>query len=149
MKRILLSTLVAVLPAAVMAADADNVVEARQGYFSLVALDFGPLAAIAKGAAPYDAAVAKAHAANLVTLSKYDPSGLYAPGTSSSDVKDSRAKAEIWKDPEGFKAKGTAFFEAVAALEPAAGAGQKELAAAVGKLGAACKDCHDTYRAKD
>ena len=37
----------------------------------------------------------------------------------------------------------------VAALEPAAGAGQKELAAAVGKVGATCKSCHDDYRAKD
>ena len=67
MKRVLLSTLVASLPAVAMAADAEKVVEARQGYFSLVALEFGPLAAMAKGEMPYDAAAATAHAAATQT----------------------------------------------------------------------------------
>ena len=149
MKRVLLSTLVAALPVVAMAADAEHVVEARKGYFSLVALEFGPLAGMAKGELPYDAAAAKAHAADLVALTKYDPSDLYAPGTSADDVKGTRAKAAIWTDTEAYKAKGTAFFEAIAALEPAAGAGQKELAAAVGKVGGTCKSCHDDFRLKD
>lgn len=59
MRRVLLATLMAALPAAAMAADAEHVVEARKGYFSLVALEFGPLAAMAKGEMPYDAAAAK------------------------------------------------------------------------------------------
>ncbi|MGC9445689.1 c-type cytochrome [Cereibacter johrii] len=148
MRRVLLATLMAAIPAAAMAADAEHVVEARKGYFSLVALEFGPLAAMAKGEMPYDAAAAKAHASDLVTLTKYDPSDLYVPGTSADDVKGTAAKAAIWQDADGFQAKGMAFFEAVAALEPAAGAGQKELAAAVGKVGGTCKSCHDDFRVK-
>ncbi|SNX73839.1 cytochrome c556 [Cereibacter ovatus] len=149
MKRVLLSTLVASLPAVAMAADAEKVVEARQGYFSLVALEFGPLAAMAKGEMPYDAAAATAHAADLVALTKYNPGDLYAAGTAEGEAKGSHAKAAIWTDMSAYQAKGVAFFEAIAALEPAAGAGQKELAAAVGKVGATCKSCHDDFRAKD
>ncbi|MGP3697563.1 c-type cytochrome [Rhodobacter sp. NSM] len=148
MRRVLLSALVAALPAVAMAADAEHVVEARKGFFSLLAIEFGPLAAMAKGEMPYDADAAKAHAADLVALTKYNPSDLYAPGTSADDVKGTAAKAEIWKDMDAYQSKGMAFFEAVAALEPAAGAGQKELAAAVGKVGGTCKSCHDDYRMK-
>ncbi|ULB10501.1 cytochrome c [Cereibacter azotoformans] len=149
MRRVLLSTLVAALPAVAMAADAERVVEARKGFFSLVALEFGPLAAMAKGEMPYDADAAKAHAADLVALTKYNPSDLYAPGTSADDVKGTGAKAAIWQDMDAYQKKGMAFFEAVAALEPVAGNGQKELGAAVNKVGATCKSCHDDFRAKN
>ena len=149
MKRVILTALVATFPAIAIAADPEDVVEARKGYFELLALEFGPLAAMAKGEVAYDAGVAKAHAADLVTLSKYDPTDLYAPGTAAGEVRGSEAKPEIWTNNEAFKAKGMALYEAIAALEPAAGAGQKELGAAVQKVGAACKGCHDDFREKD
>ncbi|MEH6775831.1 MAG: cytochrome c [Cereibacter changlensis] len=149
MRRLLLSTLLVALPT-VSLADPEQVAEARRGYFALVGLEFGPLAAMAKGELPYDAEAAQAHAADLVTLTRYNPGDLLTPGTSATELPGkTRAAAQIWQDMPGYQAKGAAFLEAVAALNEAAGAGQAALAPAVGKVGGTCKGCHEDYRLKD
>lgn len=143
--------IVAALSAASAAADlGDDVVQARRGYFKMLGLEIGPLGAMAKGEIAYDAAVAQGHADDLATLAAYGVGDLFLDGTSQDDrVGDTRALPAIWADPADFAAKAQGFAEAAAALRAAAGQGRAALGPAVGAVGAACKACHDSYRAKD
>lgn len=141
---------VLIAPALAQAAEPADIAAARIGYFSLVNLEMGGLAAMAKGEAPYDADRAKALAGDLGTLSEYLHDDLLAPGTSNADLAGkTRALPAIWEQTDDYRAKGMAFREAVVGLNEVAGQGQEALAAAVGKVGGTCKACHDSYRAKD
>lgn len=150
MRCFLFSSLLVALPLAAAAGPADEVVEARRGYFALIGTEFGPLAAMAKGEAPYDFASAKAHAADLAALASYSQDDLLMPGTSRSDVPGkTRAEPAMFEDAAGYQAKSLAFLEAVTALNEVADKGAEALAPAVGKLGGTCKGCHEDYRSMD
>ena len=58
-----------------------------------------PMALMVKGAQPYDPALFAKNAAMLDQMARILPES-YQPG---SDVGDTRAKPEIWKEPEKFK----------------------------------------------
>lgn len=150
MRKTLVSALLLTLPLGAYAADPEEVVEARQGYYSLLGLEMHSLVAMAKGEIDYDAEKAKGHAADMLTLTKYDASGLYAPGTSKADMPGkTRALPAMWEDMAGVQEKGKAFVAAVNDLNEAAGQGRGQLAKAVQDLGSTCKGCHDEYRAED
>lgn len=56
----------------------------------------------------------------------------------------------IWTDPSGFAAKAHALAVAAHAFDAAAKSGDMGAVGTAGHdLGAACKGCHDTYRAKE
>jgi cytochrome c556 len=81
-------------------------------------------------------------------FAKYAPlvKGWYPPGTSRAAGK-TRAKDEIWKKPDDFRAKAVAFEGAAAKLDAAAKGGDlAAIRAAHGDLGKTCKACHDPYR---
>ena len=60
------------------------------------------------------------------------------------------AKAEIWAKPQDFAAKAAEFKLQSAAFYDTAKKGDLEaIKAAAPKLGAACKGCHDAYRARE
>lgn len=85
------------------------------------------------------------------TFARYAPQvkGWYPPGT-GPDVGKTRAKAEIWKKPDDFRAKALAFEKSVAAFGAAArGNDVAAIRAAAGDLGKNCKTCHDPYRAPE
>lgn len=151
MRKIILTALVAALPAgAAIAQSAEDVAKARQGFYKLLGLEMGQLAAMAKGEIDYDADKAMGHAADMLALTKYNPADLFAPGTSNADLPGvTRALPAIWEDFEAFRGKGAAYVAAVTELNAAAGNGRAELGQAVGKLGGTCKACHDDFRAAD
>lgn len=151
MRKLLLATVAAALPAtAVFAQSPGDLVEARQGFFALMGLNVGPLAAMAKGEAEYDADMAMMYAENLAALSAYNPTNLFAPGTSNADMPgETRALPAIWENPEDLGAKYAAFVDATAELVAVAADGRAALGPALGKVGASCSACHDDYRAKD
>ncbi|MCJ1900922.1 MULTISPECIES: cytochrome c [Paracoccus] len=150
MHKIFLAAAVLALPAMAQASEPGDIAAARIGYFSLVNLEMGGLAAMAQGKAPYDAERARALAGDLKLLSEYLHDDLLMPGTSNADLAGkTRALPAIWEQTEDYRAKGMAFREAVATLHGVAGEGQEALAPAVGQVGATCKACHDSYRAKD
>lgn len=150
MRKLILTALIAALPAGAALAGPEDVAKARQGFYKLMGLEMGQLAGMAKGDIEYDADKALGHAADILALTKYNPGDLYAPGTSKADLPGmTRALPAIWEDFEGFRGKGAAFVAAVAELNEAAGNGRAALAPAVGKLGGTCKACHDDYRAAD
>ncbi len=65
-----------------------------------------------------------------------------------SDKGETRAKAEIWKDKAKFNAAIAALAANSMAAVNAAGEGKEAFGAAFMKVGASCKECHSTFRAK-
>jgi cytochrome c556 len=140
----------AALPATAQDDPLAHAIEARQGYFTLLGTEIGPLAQMAKGEMEYDAERASAHAANLAALAGYDPARLFPEGSSKFEREgDTRALATIWDDMDGFMAAMQDFVEAANALPEVAGQGRAELAGGVGRVGDTCGACHDDYRAED
>jgi len=120
----------------------DVLVKQRQAVMTLQGKYFGPLAAMASGKAPYDAAVAVRNAAFLDALIKMPWDG-FQPST--KDEK-SRALPAVFDDAAKFKEAQeraqTAMSHLVAAKDEAA------FKAAVGEVNKSCGGCHESFRAK-
>ena len=100
------------------------------------------LAAIAKKEAPFDAGVVKRNAGTIAEALKKS-ADLFPEGSDKGDV-ETWAKPEIWSDRADFEKKlETAEAEAVALQSVTV---ESAFPPALGKLGDACKACHQTYR---
>ncbi len=126
-------------------AAADDVIKARQNWMKERAKALGPMVAIMKGEAPYDAAVVKASldAVNAPGEAVKDI-GLFPPDSAKGETVETFAKPEIWSDPEGFKAAGEAMGKAFSDL--AATTDEAGFRAAFPAVGAACGGCHEKFR---
>ena len=135
------------MPTMIFAQDAEDAIEARQGYMELISIEMGKLAGMAKGEIDYDEAAASAAAANLVALTEYNAAPLFAvEGTSSDDTGDSSLLPAAFEDSADFGTKMAALKEAAAGSPEAVMGGQENVGPVVQKLGGACKACHDDYR---
>lgn len=123
-------------------------VEARHGYYTMLGLNMAVLAGMAKGDTAYDETAASRAAANIEALTRYDLPGLFVPGSAQGEADDSAARPEIWTDMDGFQSRFQGLVEAASGASEAVKGGQANVGPVVGKLGAACKACHDDYRAK-
>lgn len=122
-------------------------VEYRQGLYTVIAGNFGPLGAIAADKAPFDAAEVKLRAGRVAYLA---PILKEAFPADSSGVGHTAAKPEIWTDKAGFDKALQAFIDSSAALAAAAnGSDVGKIKAAIGETGKTCKACHDKFKAKD
>lgn len=147
-------TLTAVLAASVVATaslaashqgkSSNGAVNARHAQMQMVGYNIGLLGAVAKGEMEYSAEMVDSAAKNLQALARMDKASLWVAGTEQGAVDGSRAKAEIWSDPEGFAATFAKMDEAATALIGAADAGA--VGAGLGALGGSCKACHEKYR---
>lgn len=101
-----------------------------------------------KAGAP-DVARIRQDATVLASAAEQLPS--WFPAGSGADVHTrSRAKSEIWTDPQGFSRAHQGFQEQARSFQQLAEAGDVEaLRGAVGALGKSCGNCHDTYRAPE
>lgn len=119
----------------------------RQSYFTLVAMNFGPLAAMAKGDMPFNAAMAQGFATDLAAVNQLNLKRAFGPG---SDKGTTRAKPEIWSNMADFESKLADMQRETALLKDvAAGGDAKAIAMQTGAVGKTCKACHDEYKAKD
>ena len=114
----------------------------RQATFSLLAANFGDLAARVQGKKPFDAAIVASRVNNVSALAQMPWEAFAVAG---SDQGNSEALPAVWQKAEQFDAARAQFLKAVAQLQ-AAGGDQKALAAAVGAVGKSCKACHDAFR---
>jgi cytochrome c556 len=98
-----------------------------------------------KGGSP-DVARIQREAATLATLAEQIPS--WFPAGSGPDVHaKSRAKAEIWSDPEGFRRAHAAYLEQAQNFNRIAQGGDvAAIQAAAQTLSRSCGQCHDDYR---
>ncbi len=136
--------------AAGSAAAMDNAIEARRGYFDAIALNFGGVVAMARGAKPYSAEEAKIYTENLKALAGMNLTPFFPEGSdNAAKPGDTRALPAIWSDLAGVGKAADAFEEAVTALDAAASEDLASLRGAVGAVGETCKACHTKYRAKE
>ena len=122
---------------AVVAADA---FQERHMAMEAVGEAMKPLGAMAKKAAPFDAAVVKAGATTIADNIK-KAQGLFPAGSGGGT---SRAKPEIWTDAAGFEKGMKDAHAAAVALQ--AVKDEAAFGPALGALGQTCKSCHDKYR---
>jgi cytochrome c556 len=114
---------------------------------TVVGASFGPIGGVLAGRAPYDAKTISVRAERVAFMS-----GLAAevfPEISKDG--NTKAKPEIWTDKDGFDKAMKAFGDSSAALAALVKTDQTNsdaFKAAAGKVGQACKGCHDNYRAK-
>jgi cytochrome c556 len=118
----------------------------RQYQMRLQAANLGPLVAMARGEAEYDADVAALRAGNIAAYSSANMMPYFVEGSSSDDLEGSRALPAIWEDPEGVAAKYADLNAAAQAVVAASAEGQEAFTAAFGALGGACGACHEAYR---
>lgn len=127
----------------------ENAIEARQGAMSIHAWEAGPLFAMAKGDIEYSAEHAVEHATALRALLSYDETRLFPEGSSNAEMGDkTRALPAIWERPDEFREDFEALRSAVDTLAAEAGNGQEAFVAAIGPVGNACGDCHESFRQK-
>lgn len=150
MKRIVAPVVLAAAAAvfgggAAVASDAkpEDVVDFRQGVYKVIGWHFGPLGAMAKGDIPFDRDLAVKNSEIVATMSRVAPDAFVA----GSDVGDTRAKPEIWRDADGFRSAMERFQKEAQKLADVSKSGDfSAVRAQVGETGKACKACHDDFR---
>lgn len=144
-----LAAAAAVIATVAVAQDYSANLKARQGQFRIMALNVGILGGMAQGKIAYDAEAAQRAADTLVAVSHIDPGPLWPEGSDNMSIDGTRAMPSIWDENADFLAKWAGFGEAAAGMQQVAATGQEALGPAMGKLGGACKACHDSHRAPE
>jgi cytochrome c556 len=134
---------IAAAPAAAQFAKPEDAIKYRKAAMTVMAAHFGRIGAVVKGARPFNAAEVQGNAAVVETMSKL-PFDAFGAGT---DKGETRAKPEIWTNPDKFKASADQMQKAILALSAAAKSGNPDqLKSAFGDVGKTCKGCHDDFR---
>ncbi|MGR3466004.1 c-type cytochrome [Limimaricola sp.] len=122
--------------------------ELRESHMKLMGAHIGILGGMAKGEVEYDAATAAAAAETLSALASAAAAGdlYWVEGSSSDALEESRALPAIWDKTEEFESGQTKLVEAAMTMQDAAGTDLAALQGAMGALGKACGDCHETFR---
>jgi cytochrome c556 len=110
-----------------------------------MAKHFGTIGGMVNDKIPFDAKAASVNADLVATVSHLPFDGFVA----GTDTGETKAKPEVWKDADKFKAAATKMQDAVAKLATVAKGGDKgAIKAAFGDAGGTCKGCHDDFRNK-
>ena len=123
----------------------DVLVKQRQAAMTLQGKYLGPIGAMMKGAAPYNADVVALNATFLENLARMPWDG-FDPSTKGEK---SKAKPEVFTDTAKFKAAADTLEAETAKLGAAARAkNEAGVRAAFGGVAKACGSCHDAFREK-
>ena len=125
-----------------IAASGTEAIKKRQEAMGEVREGMMALAAIAKGEAPFDAAVV-AKNAGVIESHLTESAPHFPEGSAQGDV-ETWAKPEIWENMDDFMAKLEESKAAAAALKSVTE--ETAFRPAMGKLGSSCKACHTDYR---
>jgi cytochrome c556 len=141
----LIAALTLAAPAMAQFKNAEDTIKYRKAVFTVMGQHFTQLGAMANGRTPFDAQKAKDNAALVLSLSQLPWSAFGA----DTDLGDTKAKPEIWKEPAKFKAAADKAMGELSKLDAAAKTGNiDQIKAAFGAAGQSCKACHDDYRGK-
>lgn len=122
----------------------ENQIKQRKSAYAVINHNFSSLAAMAEEKKPYNKEEAVRNAELVSVLADY-PRNFFGPGTDKGETK---AKPELWKNRSDFDDKMDKMIGEARKLPQAARADLASLKKAVADTGAACKACHDDYRAK-
>jgi cytochrome c556 len=124
-----LAGLATALPAAAQFAKPEDAIKYRKSVFTVMSNHFGRVGAMVNGKAPFD------------------PKAAYVAFIEGTDKGETRAKPEIWAEMDKFKAAASTMQDEMAKLNAATKTGNLDtIKAQFGKVGQACKACHDNYR---
>jgi len=151
MKKSFLAAAVAVVLGAGVAQSAfaqvkpEILVKQRQAVMTLQGKYFGPLAAVAQGKAPYDAAAVQRNAGFLDNLSRMAWDG-FDPSTRNEK---SRVLPAVYDNSAKFKEAASRLENEASKLAALSRTGDEAaVKAQIGAVGKACGACHDDFRQK-
>lgn len=137
--------IIAPLSAHAQFAKIDDAVKYRQAGFHVLSTHVNRLGAVVKGSMPFDKPAVEANIAVIEVLSKQLWTAF--PVGSDTAVPHSKAKPDIWKEMDKFKASTEKMQGDISKLSVAAKAGNlNALKTAFGSMAQTCKSCHDDYR---
>lgn len=126
------------------APDVEDAINYRQGVYTAIYWNFGPMGDMMKGKLDFDAEAFRRRADNVAVLSTMPIEG-FIPGSYSSD--DSDALPRIAQEWDDFSQRMNAFQENAARLAEAAKSGDKaHIAPAFMEVAKSCKGCHDKFK---
>jgi cytochrome c556 len=123
----------------------EDAIKLRQSAMKLIGYNFGSIGAMVNDTKPYNKDEAIRNATRVEQLSDH-PWEFFVAGTDKGETK---AKADIFKETDKFKAAADKMQAEAAKLTQVAKSG--DLAALKTQFGAtaqACKNCHDNFREK-
>ena len=125
---------------------AEQAIKYRQSVYKVILWNFGPVAAMAQGKIPYDAAEFARRAERVATMAPMLLEG-YPEGTASEPGIKTRARPEIWENKAEFEKLMHDMENKTAALATVAREGDFDKSkAAFGDAAGACKACHEKFR---
>jgi cytochrome c556 len=123
----------------------EDAIKLRQSAMKLIGYNFGSIGAMVNDKKPYNKDEAIRNATHLDGLVS-QPWEFFVAG---SDKGETKAKGEIWKEADKFKAAGEKLQAEMGKLAQVAKGGDlAALKTQFGATGQACKGCHDNYREK-
>jgi len=126
-------------------AKAEEAIKYRKSALFVMGTQFSQIGGMVQGKVPYDAKIAADSAAAVEVIAKL-PWVAFGEGTDKGDTK---AKPEIWSEGAKFKEAQDKLIAETAKLAAASKTGKLEdLKVAFAATGGACKNCHDSFRAK-
>lgn len=132
-------------PALAQFKNAEDSIKYRKAAFTVMGQHFGQIGAMVNGRVPFDAQKVKEDAALVRSLSQL-PWAAFGAGT---DMGETKAKPEIWKEQAKFKAAAETAMGELSKLDAAAKTGNMDqVKVAFGAAAQSCKACHDAYRGK-
>ena len=133
-------------PAFAQFAKAEDAIKYRQSALFVMGQHFGRLGAMAQGKIPFDAKAAQENADVVAYMAKLPWAG-FGPG--SEKGAPTKAKEDIWLEPEKFKEHSDKLIAESTKLAAATKTGTLEgMKAAFAATANTCKSCHDAYRNK-
>jgi cytochrome c556 len=134
------------VPAADQPSRGEQAVKYRKSLYQALAWNFGPMAAMAQGKAPYNAAEFATRADRVAALA---PMLTEAYPPESKGVQNSKLKGSAWTNRADFDAKLKDLIDRSANLAAVAKTGDFEKSkAALFDTGGTCKGCHDKYKSE-
>ena len=126
-------------------AKTEDAIKYRQSAMFILGQHLGRIGAMVNDKIAFDATEAKASAGVVNVVAKL-PWPAFVPGSGKGDTK---ARPEVWEDSAKFKAAQERLVGTLPKLAAASDTGDKaKIKEAFGETAAACKNCHDSFRAK-
>jgi cytochrome c556 len=130
-------------PAMAQFAKPEDAIKYRQSALFVMQQNFGRVAAMAAGKAPFDPKLAAESADVAAYMSKLPWAGF----VEGSDKGNTKAKPQIWTEKAKFNEYAEKMQAEMTKLDAAAKTGNLDsIKAAVGAVGGSCKACHDAFR---